>query len=88
MSKMEKVEDTLNQAHPLRVWRRIGRRKMGPSIRVKCGCCEESLVIHFDDNPTGIPNYDTLEINGVLGTVDQWRQVLLPLLGLKDILKA
>jgi len=56
----------------LRVYHRSGRGKRGPRYLVKCGCCDESLEIYYGDG--------TLEVNGVLGSVQDWREVLLPLL--------
>lgn len=82
--KMKRVKDSADQGLPLRVWSRRGRQIKSPSIRVKCGCCGEAVVIYFDKEPSGNTSADTLEINGVNGTVDQWRTVLLPLLGLDN----
>ena len=65
---------------PLRVTRREAKRKKAPSLRVKCGCCSQAFEIYFDDPVTGNPRTDFLEINGVYGTVAQWRELLLPLL--------
>lgn len=76
MAKMERVKDSADRTMPLRVW----RRQASSSIRVKCGCCNEAVVIYFHNDPSD----DLLEINGVVGTVDQWKQVLLPLLGLEN----
>ena len=39
---------------------------------MKCGCCDEKLEIYYDD--------EGLEINGVNGSTDDWREILLPLL--------
>lgn len=61
------------------------KRVSGPSLRVKCGCCSEAIEFHHIldlDHQCGTANSETIEIAGVLGTVDQWRQVLLPLLGI------
>jgi hypothetical protein len=40
---------------------------------IKCGCCDESIEIYHDET--------TLEVNGVYGSIQNWREVLLPLLG-------
>ena len=40
----------------------------------------ESLKIYYDERRAGSSHLDSLEINGVNGTVGQWRQVFLPLL--------
>ena len=84
MSKIEKVKDDLGKAMPLRITRRK-KRPLGkgdafvnPSMRIKCGCCSESVVIYYDNS-----SRDDLEINGVNGTINQWRKVLLPLLHIK-----
>ena len=45
-----------------------------PRYLLKCGCCDERLEIYYDS--------ETLEINGVNGAVEDWREILLPLLGL------
>jgi hypothetical protein len=42
---------------------------------LRCGCCNRSVEIYYD--PEG------LEINGVNGSVENWREILLPLLGKK-----
>lgn len=39
---------------------------------LKCGCCDENVEIYYSK--------DTLEINGVIGSIENWREVLLPLL--------
>lgn len=60
----------------IRVYSSQGRGKKMPRLRLKCGCCDESLEIYHDD--------DFLEINGVIGSVANWREVLLPLLQVKS----
>jgi hypothetical protein len=39
---------------------------------LKCGCCDERLEVYYDE--------EELEINGVLGSIENWREILLPLL--------
>ena len=39
---------------------------------LKCGCCDEKVEIYYAD--------DGLEINGVNGAIEDWREILLPLL--------
>ncbi|HEY4496316.1 MAG TPA: hypothetical protein VJC04_03100 [Candidatus Paceibacterota bacterium] len=84
MTKIEKVKDDLGKAMPLRItWRKkrpLGKRGafVSPSMRIKCGCCPESVVIYYDNS-----SRDDLEINGVNGTINQWRKVFLPLLRVK-----
>lgn len=42
------------------------------SVRIKCGCCPQEVVVCFDDQ--------TLEINGVIASIGEWNRVLGPLL--------
>jgi len=60
--------------HALRVWKVPATKKKMPRLRIKCGCCDEQVVIFYDEKG------DDLEINGVFGSVENWREVLLPLL--------
>jgi hypothetical protein len=65
----------------LRVWHRKERRIrkrvwLGPRFLVKCGCCDESIEVHYD-----LQNR-TLEIGGVRSTTREWREFLLPLLSM------
>jgi hypothetical protein len=46
-----------------------------PRYLLKCGCCDEKLEIYYDD--------EGLEINGVNGSIEDWREILLPLLRIK-----
>jgi|GEM_PF-3167423 len=56
-------------------------RRIAPRVLIRCGCCKQRVEVCVDEHPTGDPHVDMLEINGVYGSIDQWRQVLLPLLG-------
>jgi hypothetical protein len=56
----------------LRVYHRKRVRKRDPRYLVKCGCCDEALEIYYGGG--------TLEINGVMGSVEDWGEILLPLL--------
>ena len=56
----------------IRVYHRGARVNKGPRYLLKCGCCNESLEIFYDN--------DSLEINGVHGSIQDWREILLPLL--------
>jgi hypothetical protein len=49
-------------------------KKLSKHLRVKCGCCDESIRI-FPFLKEGC-----IEIGGVFGSVDDWRKILLPLL--------
>lgn len=62
----------------LRIWERKarthGRKTIAARTLVKCGCCEERVDIFYGDG--------AIEINGVCGTVENWREILGPLLEL------
>jgi hypothetical protein len=73
--RTNRVYDTRRFGVPqIRVYHRKARRKTMPRYLLKCGCCDEKLEIHYDS--------ETLEINGVNGAIADWREILLPLLGL------
>ncbi len=72
------------KGYPLiRVWhrkeRRRGRKVLCQRYLVKCGCCDEKIEIFYDS--------ESLEINGVQGSLENWREILLPLLGLTKVPK-
>ena len=83
MPKIKRTKDGKETFLPLRITRRARRKLISPRLLIRCGCCNESLEIYYDDKPTGNPHRDSIEINGVNGTVDQWRKVLLPLLKIR-----
>lgn len=56
----------------LRVWHRKGKGEKCSRYLVKCGCCDNSVEIYYDE--------DSLEINGVNANLNEWRTILLPLL--------
>ena len=56
----------------IRVYHKKGSGKRMPRYLLKCGCCDEKLEIYYDD--------EGLEINGVNGSMEDWREILLPLL--------
>ena len=66
---------------PLCVTHRKGSKKKSPSIRVKCACCDEAVVVFPEHRPDGNSQTDSVEINGVHGSIAQWREILLPILG-------
>ncbi len=83
MSKIEYIETDRDSGFPLRITRRKAVRLSGggvksPRLLIKCGCCSEKLEIYYDSIPPKDFNKDGLEINGVNGTVHQWRKVFLP----------
>jgi len=83
MPKTEHVTGSKENSHSLRVKRYPASKKKSPRIRVKCGCCKETLVICPEDASSGNPDADLLEIGGVMAAVDQWRKILLPLLSIE-----
>ena len=56
----------------IRIYHKKGSDKKSPRYLLKCGCCNAKLEIYYDN--------DFLEINGVNGTIEDWREILLPLL--------
>ena len=56
----------------LRVFRRRQRGTVAARTLVKCGDCDKAIEIYHAD--------DSLEINGVNGTIGDWRAILFPLL--------
>lgn len=70
---------------PLKVTRRKKRGKKSGRTLIQCGCCDQKVEVFHEDTPSDFPDTDTLEINGVMGTVEQWQQILLPLLNLEIV---
>ena len=60
----------------IRVYRRAGVGKRCPRYLLKCGCCDQRLEIYYAK--------DGLEIGGVNGSIDDWREILLPLLLIEE----
>ena len=65
--------------YKLRIWEYPPRGKRTAYLLIKCGCCQSSVKIYFDNGRIPIPE-KTLEINGVFASVKEWRNILLPLL--------
>ena len=42
---------------------------------IKCGCCDQKFEIYYGGH--------TLEIGGVMGSIKDWREILLPLLAIR-----
>lgn len=59
----------------IRVFHRSRKSKRDPRFLLKCGCCDGKLEVYYGG--------DTLEINGVMGSIENWRELLLPLLNMK-----
>jgi len=47
-----------------------------PRYLLKCGCCDNKLELYYAD--------DGLEIGGVNGAIEDWREILFPLLLIKQ----
>ena len=60
----------------IRLWHRKGNKKKRPCYHLKCGDCDKILDIYYGGGG--------LEINGVIGSIKDWREILLPLLDPKN----
>lgn len=73
LTRHNRFYDTARFRHPeIRVYHKKGEGKKSPRYLLKCGCCEQKLEIYYAP--------DGLEIGGVNGAIDDWREILLPLL--------
>ena len=73
LKRKNKLYDCSNFGQPqIRLWHRKQNKKQAPCYHLKCGCCNSTLDIYYDE--------DGLEINGVNGTLEDWKEILLPLL--------
>jgi len=71
--RKNKFYDTSKYGQPqIRVYHKKGTGKKSPRYLLKCGCCDEKLEIFYSE--------DGLEIGGVNGAIQDWRDILLPLL--------
>ena len=61
----------------IRVYHKKGWGKKMPRYLLKCGCCDEKLEIYYDT--------EGLEINGVNGSIEDWREILFPLLKIREL---
>lgn len=76
IKRKNKFYDTSKYGLPeIRVYHKKGDKKKSPRYLFKCGCCEQKLEISYDELG--------LEINGVNGTIEDWRDLLLPLLSIE-----
>lgn len=72
-NRTNRFYDTSRFGQPqIRVYHKRGTGKKSPRYLLKCGCCEQKLEVYYAD--------DGLEIGGVNGAIDDWREILLPLL--------
>lgn len=60
----------------IRVFHKASRGKHTPRYLLKCGDCDEKIEIHYAE--------DGLEIGGVHGSIEDWREILLPLLLIEE----
>ena len=73
LKRKNRFYDTSRFAQPeIRVYHKKGKGKKCPRYLLRCGCCEQKLAIYHTD--------DGLEVGGVNGTIEDWREILLPLL--------
>jgi hypothetical protein len=73
LKRSNRFYDTTRFGQPqIRVYHRKGKGKRSPRYLLKCGCCEQQLEIYYAE--------DGLEIGGVNGAIEDWREILLPLL--------
>jgi hypothetical protein len=56
----------------IRLRHRKGIGVKSPSFVLRCGCCDKKLEIFYSD--------DGLEIGGINGALEDWREILLPML--------
>jgi hypothetical protein len=57
-----------------RVYHRKARGKQSARLLIKCGDCDQKFKIYYG------PDAEDLEIAGVLASIENWRDILLPLL--------
>ncbi len=73
LKRLNRFYDTSRFGQPqIRIRHRKGKGKRSPFYTLRCGCCDRKLEIYYSD--------DGLEIGGVNGAIDDWREILLPLL--------
>ena len=56
----------------IRIYHKKAAGKKSPRYLLKCGCCENKMEIWYDK--------EALEIAGVHGSIENWKEILLPLL--------
>ena len=73
LTRANRVYDTRRFGQPeIRIRHRPATEKKCPRYLLRCRCCTERLEIYYAD--------DGLEIGGVNGAIEDWREILLPLL--------
>ena len=77
LRRSNRTYDTARFGQPqIRIRHRKAKGKGSPCYVLRCGCCDEELEIHYSE--------DGLEIGGVNGAIDDWREILLPLLLIEE----
>ena len=73
LKRRNRLYDTSRFGQPeIRVRHRGAVGKKSPCYVLRCGCCSESITVYHSE--------DGLEIGGVNGAIEDWREILLPLL--------
>jgi hypothetical protein len=76
LTRSNRIYDTTRFGQPeIRIRHRPGTGKKSPQYVLRCGCCSENLRIFYAE--------DGLEIGGVNGAIEDWREILLPLLSIE-----
>jgi hypothetical protein len=77
LKRINRFYDTQRFGQPqIRIYHKKGKGKRMPRYLLKCGCCEEKLEIYYSD--------EGFEIGGVNGAIEDWREILLPLLLIEE----
>lgn len=77
LKRINRFYDTHRFGQPqIRIYHKKGKGKRMPRYLLKCGCCDNKLELYYSD--------DGLEIGGVNGAIEDWREILLPLLLIKQ----
>lgn len=63
----------------LRIYYKKGTKRQSPRYLIKCGDCNNSIEIYYEDGKVSYRE-KSLEINGVMASIEEWRKILLPLL--------
>ena len=77
LKRSNRIYDTSRFGQPeIRLRHRAGSGVKSSCYVLRCGCCGENLQIFYSD--------DGLEIGGVNGALEDWREILLPLLRIEQ----
>jgi hypothetical protein len=73
LKRSNRIYDTARFGQPeIRIRHRPATGKKCSHYVLRCGCCTESFRVYYAE--------DGLEIGGVNGAIEDWREILLPLL--------